>query len=81
MTELKIKTFINENREIEFDYNGKRYSITYFYDNGIRCISFCEFYQEPVDFKNIDDLMEYKLNSIKLKDLFNKLADNQFDIF
>lgn len=34
------------NREIEFKYKEKEYSITYYYDKRKNYISFCEFYKE-----------------------------------
>ena len=78
-----IDLLVSTGREIEFEYNNKRYSVTYYRDreNNKRMISFCEFYQEPTDVKTVDELLAIKIDGITLEDVFSKLPDDAFDIF
>ena len=66
MSILELKEYIDTGREIEFIYNDIKYSITYYSDNRINYISFCEFYKEPIDVKDIDELLSIDVNGIKL---------------
>lgn len=45
MTYNNLKILINSGREIEFLFEGRKYSITYDILNEEDVISFCEFYQ------------------------------------
>lgn len=59
MTFEQLENYINTRNEIEFTYNGKKYSITYWYpddneDNAL--ISFCEFYKETTEAKTASEL-------------------------
>ena len=57
-----LKEYVYCGFDIEFDYKGRRFSIT-IPDEGLEyCISFCEYYQEPIDVKTFDELLniEYK---------------------
>lgn len=56
MTEKQLRNYIKTGDEIEFNYNGKRYSITYLStETHKHMISFCEFYKEPIDFLTYED--------------------------
>lgn len=68
------------NREIEFNYFGKRYSITHYEENGKRMISFCEFYKEPTHVRTADEALPLKIGSKTLMEIFAKLPDSAFDI-
>ena len=57
MTVEELRDYVSCGREIEFEFKGKRYSITYFEQNKKTWISFCEFYQEPTDVKTVDELL------------------------
>ena len=81
MTSERIETLIDENREIEFIYKGTRYSITYYNDNREKYISVCEFYKEPIDVKNVDELLKLKIGKYTLKEIFESLPDSAFDIY
>ena len=59
MTFEQLKEYIDIGNEIEFSYNGKRYSITYWYPDGQEgnpWISFCEFYKETTEVKTVNEL-------------------------
>lgn len=76
-----IECLVLCNREIEFKYNNKRYSITYYNDNQEKYISFCEFYKEPIDVKNTKELLSLKIDNITLDKVFESLTDSAFDIY
>lgn len=76
-----IESLITCGHEIEFKYNGKRYSITYFGDEKTTYISFCEFYKEPIDVKNSYELLKIKIDGKTLEEIFSKLPDSAFCIF
>lgn len=60
MTLSQLKEYITIGHEIEFIFNDKKFSITYWYpddnDESNRWISFCEFYKETTEVKSADDL-------------------------
>lgn len=56
MTEKQLRNYVDTGDEIEFNYNGKRYSITYFStETHKHIISLCEFYKEPEHFLTYED--------------------------
>lgn len=78
----ELKELIETGREIEFDYRGKRYSITYFLNGDKEWISFCEFYQEPTNVLTIEELLPLIIepdNSIE--EVWNSLREEDVDIF
>ena len=76
-----IESLINENREIEFTYRRKRYSITYYNDDREKYISVCKFYGKPVDVKNSAEVLELKIGKYTLREIFEALPDWAFDIY
>lgn len=76
-----IQELINNNREIEFDFNGNRFSITYYNDNREKYISFCKFYNEPIDVKNAEELFKLKIGDQTLEQILKSLSDSSFDIY
>lgn len=76
-----IQELINNNREIEFEFNGSRYSITYYNDNREKYISFCKFYNEPIDVKNTEELFKLKIGNQTLEQILESLKDCAFDIY
>ena len=59
MTFEQLKNYINTRNEIEFNFRGKKYSITYRYpdDNEDDAyISFCEYYQDTTEVKTAEEL-------------------------
>ncbi len=69
-----IESLVICNREIEFEYNNKRYSITYYYDNQDKYISFCEFYKEPIDVRNTRELLCLKIGDATLAKIFERFT-------
>lgn len=76
-----IQELIRNNREIEFKFNGSRYSITYYNDNREKYISFCKFYNEPIDVKNTEELFKLKIGNQTLEQILESLKDCAFDIY
>lgn len=55
----QLKEYIEIGNEIEFNYNKKQYSITYWYpDDNVdnKWVSFCEFYKETTEVKTAEEL-------------------------
>ena len=76
-----IEELIRGNREIEFKFCGKRYSITYYNDNREKYISVGEFYGKTIDVKNADEVLKLKINGYSLEKIFAALPDSAFDIY
>ena len=59
MTFQQLEDYISIRNEIEFTYQGKKYSITYWYPDNNEdnvFISFCEFYKETTEVKTAAEL-------------------------
>lgn len=67
--------------EIEFIYNGKGYSITYYDDGREKSISVCEFYKTPIDVRSANDVLELKIGPYTLEQIFADLPESAFDIY
>lgn len=76
-----IELLTEGNREIEFSYREKKYSITYFRENGKKLISFCEFYKTPIDVTDANELLKIEVNGITLEKIFSELPDSAFSIY
>ncbi len=81
MTREELKELIECGDEIEFNYSGKRFSITYNESNGHRVISFCEYYKEITDVDNFKDLCEVKRYGVKVIDMLESIPDDDIDIY
>ncbi|HBB05819.1 MAG TPA: hypothetical protein DCZ41_04480 [Firmicutes bacterium] len=76
-----IECLVDCNREIEFTYLGKEYSITYYNDKRENYISVCEAFKKPIDVKNASEVLKLKIGSLTLEQIFAKLPDSAFDIY
>ena len=81
MTREELKDLIECGDEIEFNYSGKRFSITYYERNGHRVISFCKFCKEITDVDTFEDLCEVKRYGVKVIDMFESISDDDIDIY
>ena len=81
MTVEELRDYVSCGREIEFEFKGKRYSITYFEQNKKAWISFCEFYQEPTDVKTVDELLMVERYGITVKDMLASCTEKDIWIF
>lgn len=75
-----IESLIDCNREIEFIYNNKSYSITYYNDGRKNRISVCEAYKKPIDVRNSSEVLKLKIGNRTLEEIFLSLPDSAFDI-
>ncbi len=76
-----IDSLIICNREIEFAYKDKMYSITYWNDKRKDYISFCEFFKEPTDVCDANQLLKIKIDGKTLEEIFSMLPDSAFIIY
>lgn len=76
-----IKELIETNREIEFEYDGKEYSITYYNDGRKNYISFCKAYEKPIDVSSVDELLKIEIGILNLEQVFLILPDSAIDIY
>lgn len=83
MKKEEIQELIETGREIEFNYKGKRYSITYPGEDmkGDFNISFCEFYKDTFDCETVDELWNGIYHGIRISDILKTLDINKIDIF
>ncbi|MBQ9601073.1 MAG: hypothetical protein IJR46_03590 [Neisseriaceae bacterium] len=66
-----------EGNEIEFKYQNKWYSITYWeYEINKYGFSFCEFYQKPVDVYSFDELISIKYNGVTVMEMLESLDED-----
>ena len=80
MTKNQLLEWVRTGREIEFDYDGKRYSITYFDDNRKEQISFCEYYKDTLDVPDVDTLWNSIYKGIKLSDMLSSIPVENVDV-
>jgi len=77
-----LKEYVDFGREIEFQYRGKNFSVTYATIAPMgHIISFCEFYQKPVDVKTVDELLQAKWNGEKFADIWESLTEEDIWIY
>ena len=81
MTKEQLFEWVDTGRELEFNYKGKDYSITYFRKNRKICISFCEFYKETLDIATVDELWNSTYKGIKLSDMLSSIPEDKVDVF
>lgn len=78
-----LENHIRTGREIEFKYNGKMYSITYYADTSKKdYISFCEFYKEPVDVCSFEALCQVEYDGTKVLKMWESIdEDGEYYIY
>ncbi len=81
MTKEELKTYIEDGREIEFTYEKKRYSITYYNDDREKYISVCEFYKDPVDVANVDELFLVILNNKSVGEMLLSIEEDEYSLY
>ena len=81
MTKEELRNLIDDGHEIEFEAEGKRYSITYGIVKGEEVISFCEFYKETTEVKTVDELCQIKRDGHTVLELLANLTENDILIY
>ncbi len=85
MTFTQLQEYIDIGNEIEFTFNDKQYSITYWYpddneDN--RWISFCEFYKETTEVKTAEELWNnVSRDGVTVGQMLSAIDETQVYIF
>ena len=81
----ELKEYIRTGREIEFYYNDKQYSITYWHqdhreDN--RWISCCEFYKETTEVKTAEELWNnVSRDGVTVGEMLTAIGEDQIYIY
>lgn len=81
MDEQTLSQYVSEGREIEFEYNGKKYSITYGVLDGKEVISFCEFYQETTEVTSVDELVKVERDGVAVLAMLESLTEDKIWIY
>lgn len=81
MTIDVLKKWVRTGRELEFNYKGKDYSITYYNDDRKDFISFCEAYDETVDVATVDELWNSTYKGIKLSDMLSSIPEDDVYVY
>ena len=81
MTIDVLKKWVRTGRELEFNYKGKDYSITYYNDDRKDFISFCEAYDETVDVATVDELWNSTYKRIKLSDMLSSIPEDDVYVY
>lgn len=80
MTKQQLIEWVDTGRELEFEYQGSKYSITYYNDNRKDYISFCQYYQETLDVSDVETLWNCTYRGINLADMLSSISEDQVDI-
>lgn len=83
MTKEYLEELIKCGHEIEFKYNGKGYSITYYGDDRKDYISFCEYHKYTSDVATIDELFKVQRDGVTVLEMWESLDEEKsdYDIF
>ena len=81
---MSISEFINlvdEGHEIEFVYEGRKYSVTYGEINEKDVISFCEFYRDSIEVETVNELLDIVYDNKKVSDMVASLKEDDVWIY
>ena len=81
MRKEELQYLVRHGREIEFNYDGKSFSITYFENDHKSYISFCEFYQDPIDVETFEELIQIHYKGVGLMDMLESITENDIWIY
>lgn len=81
MTKNSLIEYIDQGREIEFQYNGKKYSITYGEYKGEDVISFCEFYKETTEVTTADELLSVTRDGVTVLKMWESISEDDVWLF
>ena len=81
---MSISEFINlvdEGHDIEFVYEGRKYSVTYGEINEKEVISFCEFYRDSIEVETVNELLDIVYDNKKVSDMVASLKEDDVWIY
>ena len=77
MTKEELREYIIYGHEIEFKFNNKWHTITYWeYETNRFGFSFYEFHQEPIKVYTFDELINIKYNGVTVMEMLESLSDD-----
>ena len=77
----QLREYVSEGREIEFKFNGKKYSITYGVIDDKDVISFCEFYQETTEVETDDELLKVERDGVTVLHMLESITEEDTWIY
>jgi hypothetical protein len=77
----QLREYVSEGREIEFKFNGKKYSITYGVIDDKDVISFCEFYQETTEVETVDELLKVERDGVTVLHMLESITEEDIWIY
>ena len=77
----QLREYVSEGREIEFKFNGKKYSITYGVIDDKDVISFCEFYQETTEVETVDELLKVERDGVTVLHMLESITEDDIWIY
>ena len=77
----QLREYVSEGREIEFKFNGKKYSITYGVIDDKDVISFCEFYQETTEVETVDELIKVERDGVTVLHMLESITEEDIWIY
>lgn len=81
MTRDKVKELVENGREIEFDYNGEHYTISYYQENERNFIAFCNSKEEEKDVETVNDLLDIEIEGKTLSFILLLMPDSKIYIY
>lgn len=81
MTKEELIEYVNCGREIEFEYDGKQFSITYVEINRELWITFCEFYKETTEVKTGEELLKVERYGVTVEEMLASCAEEDICVF
>ena len=81
MTKEELTNWVSQGDEIEFNYDSKRFSITYGEFDGEDWISFCEFYKETTEVKTVEELLKVERYGITVEQMLASCTEEDIWIF
>lgn len=77
----QLREYVSEGREIEFKFNGKKYSITFGVIDDKDVISFCEFYQETTEVETVDELIKVERDGVTVLQMLESITEEDIWIY
>lgn len=81
MTKEELIEYVNCGREIEFEYNGKQFSITRSELEDDNRISFCEFYKESTEIDTPEELLTVERYGVTVEEMLASCAEEDICVF
>ena len=77
----QLREYVSQGREIEFQFDEKKYSITYGVISGKEVISFCEFYQDTTEVECVEELIKVERNGKTVLEMLESITEKDIWIY